>query len=173
MKILVISDVHSYQLPLETALADNMNCETAIFLGDGISSFLDARDPAAYRARIIVRGNCDHLGNEYDESAVVNLDGLRLYITHGHREGVKTGFGVTESKAVAGKCRAALFGHTHSPHLVTTGNGIVLMNPGSIADGYYGIIETSANEAVFTLKNTEFPKLVIKEMRTEKGDEDV
>ena len=163
MNILVLSDSHGNIDTLEKILAENKNCETIIFLGDGIYDLANAKDFVPYRAKIIVKGNCDRFADTVELNASINLEGVRFYVTHGFKEGVKTGLGILENKAAMENCNAALFGHTHIAHLSRPEN-IVLMNPGSSFDGFYAIIELNNEYTHYILKNINFPGSQIKEL---------
>ena len=93
-----------------------------------------ARSSACSRPMPIyrVRGN-----NDFDPdvplNAVVTPGGVRIYITHGHRE--RVGHAVERHCAAAGlrgALRACFFGHTHRMMLERE-NGVWVCNPGSIS----------------------------------------
>ena len=70
---------------------------------------------------------------------VRDIDGVSFYITHGFEQGVKFGLEKLSYCAEEAGCKSALFGHTHGMHLSKLG-GITLFNPGSAANGNYGVI---------------------------------
>lgn len=76
-----------------------------------------------------VLGNNDFHGGRPYETAV-ELDGVRLYLCHGHTKGVRRGDEGLIAAAKARDCKAALFGHTHVP-ADRTEEGILIFNPGS------------------------------------------
>ena len=87
---------------------------------------------------IQVPGNCDlyRMFPGEPEIRVVKLENVCVYLTHGHRHGVKSspaGLVVEARKAGAD---VALFGHTHQPVCWQTEDGMWVMNPGSC--GSYG-----------------------------------
>ena len=96
----------------------------------------DARELESVFPRLTVcsvRGNNDYFDREVPEHAVVTLDGVRIFLTHGHREQVY----VREGKQVAQLareegCGLAFFGHTHRMYLERI-NGVLVCNPGSIS----------------------------------------
>lgn len=96
----------------------------------------DARELESVFPRLTVcsvRGNNDYFDREVPEHAVVTLDGVRIFLTHGHREQVY----VREGKQVAQLareegCGLAFFGHTHRMYLERV-NGVLVCNPGSIS----------------------------------------
>lgn len=132
MKILIFSDSHGNTQALMNAVFDTAP-QLILHLGDY------ERDCAAVRKAYpdiclrAVRGNGDLRGAEpdYDEFLI---EGKRIFMTHGHLYGVKTGL---DSLLNAGFLRGAdiiLFGHTHIP-FNRNYDGLLLLNPGSIGLG--------------------------------------
>jgi len=76
-----------------------------------------------------VAGNCDFNGEE--KFKLIGIYGKRIFITHGHEYGVKSGFGKLKQAAAKNKADACLFGHTHEAHYERV-DGMIIMNPGSI-----------------------------------------
>lgn len=56
----------------------------------------------------------------------------RVFMTHGHYYYVGSGIEDLKREALARGADVAMFGHTHIP-LIEYGDGIVVMNPGSIS----------------------------------------
>ena len=111
--ILILSDTHGRSDFIQKATR-LVRPHLIIFCGDGLRDF----DGGDYACPVYaVRGNCDwlyvpHMG-DVEESMTLNLDGLKLFITHGHRFGVKGGLGALISRAVQEDADAVIFGHTH------------------------------------------------------------
>ena len=132
MKIAVFSDLHGGS---EQAMRDAFErYDYVVFLGDGLMKIrhFEYEFPEKF---LFVRGNCDG----YDETPlrrVLDFDGVRVMLTHGHEERVK--YGLIPLLGVAKEERAdvVLFGHTHRPETIKT-DGILFVNPGS-AYGSYG-----------------------------------
>ena len=130
--ILVFSDAHGFSAPVERALAANPGAEAVVFLGDGLRGFCSAFEEAGERSPLIcVAGNCDGPFCGEPQTLTQRLLGELLFITHGHLFGVKRSLEPLGSAAAKSGCKAALFGHTHSP-VVTVAAGVLLINPGSI-----------------------------------------
>ncbi len=98
-----------------------------------------------------VAGNCDsgRVPMDYPEIRIEKFSGVLIYMTHGHRQGVKTFLG----KLVADgqKCDAdiILYGHTHCTDCWRTEGGCWVMNPGSAGYGYSaGVIEINENREI-------------------------
>lgn len=78
---------------------------------------------------ISVSGNCDFLDRSR-ETRIVELGGVRLLLTHGHRYGVKQDLLRLRLAAREAEVRAALFGHTHRA-MAEEWDGLWLINPGT------------------------------------------
>ena len=133
MKIMVFSDLHGdSDRYLEEAFH---YADYVVFLGDGLMKIrsFEYEYPEKF---LFVRGNCDG----YDETPlrrILDFDGVRVMLTHGHEERVKYGlmnlFGVAKKEEV----NIVLFGHTHRPEITKIDN-ILLVNPGSASSSYGG-----------------------------------
>lgn len=78
---------------------------------------------------ISVNGNCDF--TDYSrETRIVELGGIRFFLTHGHRYGVKQDLLRLSLAAREAGAQAALFGHTHQA-LAEQRDGLWLINPGT------------------------------------------
>ena len=127
MNILIFSDSHgirSYML----SVARQLRPDKIIHLGDvwGDCACLEPIAPVT-----AVCGNCDYSAPVPDER-VLEIEGVRIFLAHGHRYGVKTDLQAFASAARAERADVALFGHTHSAYSAEH-HGVQLFNPGSIA----------------------------------------
>ncbi len=149
MKILVFSDSHSCPNRILKALdAHHGKCDLVIFLGDGLRDLdvINTKYPAI--PIIKVKGNCDYFAsNDVLDETILDLDGIRVLITHGHKHGVKYGYESILKYADENKVDAVFFGHTHIPCdkiEYKNDKGIHLLNPGSVATTVtYGVVNTS------------------------------
>ena len=138
MRILVLSDSHGRLSPIEEAV-EAVRPQRIFHLGDGWD---DARDLHRHYPDIPlhqVRGNCDYRPGEPEEETLV-LEGLRLYLCHGHRLGVKTSLLQAGYLAEERGLDCFLFGHTHRPLCQQLEDGLWMLNPGT-ARTTYGVIE--------------------------------
>lgn len=141
---LIISDTHG-KGDLAEQVLQLTRPHLTIFCGDGLRDLISPSFSPLYA----VRGNCDYFSvpamGDIDEITTLDLDGLRLLITHGHRLGVKGGLGALISEAVRQGADAAIFGHTHEPLSLTLSpeyarerfgleltKPLYLFNPGSL-----------------------------------------
>lgn len=144
MRILVISDIHGRGRAVEEILYLHEKVQHIIFLGDGLNDLEDIEyifdDKTFYK----VAGNCDWFSKE-KTTGTIELNGKRIFYTHGHNFNVK--FGLTDFRRAAKQQGAdiALYGHTHVPY-TEYDDGLYIMNPGAVTpsgDGKvcYGIID--------------------------------
>lgn len=91
-----------------------------------------------------VPGNCDFYTTAAP-SLLREVRGTRIFLTHGHLFGVKTGLTrlLLEGKRLG--AQLVLFGHTHRP-LLEQRDGIWLLNPGSCSasSGSYAVVDLDA-----------------------------
>ena len=100
-----------------------------------------------------VYGNCD-IGFGGENDSVIELEGISIYMTHGHKYGVKWGeYDDVWIDADAYDARVAVCGHSHEAYLEKR-QGILIMNPGSLSlprdSKYpsYGILEIKNGKVV-------------------------
>src|SRR5699024_7242872 len=89
-----------------------------------------SHDAQALQDFIVVRGNCDW-EQEFLEDQIIDYNGLRLLITHGHLYGIKSSLMQLRYRALEAEANIVLFGHSHiayAEQLDMQG----LINPGSI-----------------------------------------
>ena len=132
MRVGVFSDSHGDHEALDELL-DRMGALDAVcFLGDV------ARDAEHLRERLAampnqpvlyaVRGNNDYYSTcTLPWDLLIELGGVRIYMTHGHR---LVSLMNLAYKAQECGAQVALFGHTHQA-LCETVQGVLLLNPGS------------------------------------------
>ena len=147
MDILVFSDSHGRSDNISTVIE---NCRTkpdaVIFLGDGLRdlAWTVPDDVPVYS----VKGNCDFYGDEETE-LIITLGGKKIFATHGHKYGVKLGYGNIYRRAASIGADILLFGHTHEAFCETVTKGsfdgldrdLFVMNPGSLGyDRSFGTI---------------------------------
>lgn len=140
MKLVVFSDSHGYTKKLETAASMHTDADLFVFLGDGIRDAERVFERFGGIPSTIVKGNCDSLFSaSHLSECTLDLAEARVMCTHGHLYGVKSGLGALCNAAKQKNAALALYGHTHTP-LETRTDGIVMFNPGSVAQGSYGIV---------------------------------
>src|SRR5699024_2932195 len=77
-----------------------------------------------------VAGNCD-LFSYFKDEEIVEINGLRILITHGHLYAVKANLLKLSYRAQEVGAHIVCFGHSHYVHAETI-DGTLFVNPGSI-----------------------------------------
>ena len=138
MRILVLSDSHGMPSRILDAVEAHPEAKTLIFLGerdlDTVESYYHSLPNV-----IKVAGNCD-FSSDLPLLRVVTLGGKKIYCTHGHAEHVKYGTDELLLRARQEGADIVLYGHTHTG-VTCYDDGLYIMNPGSIRDGHYGMID--------------------------------
>lgn len=132
MRVLVFSDSHGYVQNMEKALSLQKKPDMVIHLGDYARDAVQAMQGYHDVSLEAVRGNNDW-GGDFPSEKLLELNGKRVLITHGHGYRVKYDLSQLVRKGTELNADAVLFGHTHTPE-ETRQDGILLLNPGSIGD---------------------------------------
>ena len=142
MDFLIVSDTHGRRDRLAEVL-ERSPADILLFLGDGLRDLDLVPDDYTLRA---VRGNCDFFSAaDTPEERVEQFGATRIFMTHGHRYGVKGGLGAVLSAAVRQNADVLLYGHTHVPQSFTLAAGeqvgdrclqkpLLVICPGSLGD---------------------------------------
>ncbi|MDR2167417.1 MAG: metallophosphoesterase [Clostridiales bacterium] len=133
MKILVFSDSHG-QTRLMSEIVGNFKDELGgiIFLGDYVRDCLKLQQLHPHLKYHMVAGNCDFM-SPAPEEALIELAGIKIFLTHGHLHGIKGGYYRIVAHAAKIGANACFFGHSHVPAHFQK-NGITFLNPGSITE---------------------------------------
>jgi len=152
MRIGLLSDTHGFLEPAMRAVEAMGNIDILIHCGDHY------RDASKISASVnvpvhAVVGNCDSRMDGPVEK-LLEVEGVLIYITHGHRYNVKVSIYGLYNRAVELKAGVAVYGHTHIPGYGFTRvpdcsnrDGLLIINPGSVSDPRggnkfsYGILE--------------------------------
>ena len=82
-----------------------------------------------------MRGNCDR-DPAYDDTALLTLEGVKIFAAHGHAHGVKYGMDKFCTSVWCSGSALGLYGHTHRP-LWQEIRGMQILNPGSIGSAQH------------------------------------
>ncbi len=149
MRLLVISDSHGDVYEMNRALSEQRQAEIVFFLGDGERDVESVMNRWPEKKFFSVKGNCD-FGSSLPVNFETRIMGKNIFITHGYAENVKYGLTTLYFKAAEKKADICLFGHTHNP-MTEYNDGIYFMNPGSLHDGRYGVIDITESGGVMPI----------------------
>lgn len=128
MKILITSDTHGYYSKITDLILDRKDLDLMIHAGDGVEDCKNIN----YETGInyyVVKGNNDFFSNE-PYYKIINLDGYKIFLTHGHKEGVDYTLSNIIEKAKENSCDLAIFGHIHR-YVELKKSDVLILNPGS------------------------------------------
>ena len=137
-KVLVLSDTHlNFNKVLK--IFEIERPDIVIAAGDGIRDIDEVSYVYSDVKYFTVKGNCDFFDRSHNEENLFEIDGVKIFLTHGHLYDVKRS--LSSIKEIGEKLNVSLvvFGHTHKPYIEKCGN-MTLFNPGATEDGKYGII---------------------------------
>ena len=153
MLIAVFADSHG-ELEAMCAAIEEHRPDMVLYLGDY------ARDAEALERYFpgldirYVRGNCDGWNSDAPESLRFNADGVGIYMTHGHRQSVKTSLEPLANAVHFSGAQLGLFGHTHCSEYKKMGD-VTLFNPGSVGRGRRSCGLITVKGAEFTCRLTD------------------
>lgn len=127
---LVMSDSHGDIGCIKKIMGEYPAIQSIIHLGDYFKDAVILKEYFPEKEYFMVPGNCDSFNSGTSSETVLEVEGLRILLTHGNRYGVKTGLESLRSKATAGNIDVVLYGHTHIP-LITKTRDCLIVNPGS------------------------------------------
>lgn len=124
-KVLVLSDSHSLTNRIDE-IANRHEVDKKIHCGDSEL----ANNSPHLEDFIVVRGNCDW-DQTFAEEEIIEIDGLRIFVTHGHLFGVKSSLLQLQYRAQEVEADIVLFGHSHVAYCDQHEDQLFI-NPGSI-----------------------------------------
>jgi len=133
MLIAVFSDSHGTTEPMIAAIREHRP-DAVLHLGDHDRDAEDLQREFPTLDIRWVRGNCDR-GSDAPEILTPVFDGVRMFMTHGHRHNVKFTLDSLANAAHFSGAKLALFGHTHERERRELGD-VTVFNPGA-AGGWY------------------------------------
>jgi putative phosphoesterase len=146
MKGLIVSDSHN-QLDKLIYIFEEENPEFVIFAGDNSGDAIELSYIEEKVPYHIVRGNCDYFDHDNVDIMEFSILGKKIFLTHGHLYGVKTGYEKIKFEALKRGVDVVIFGHTHIPYI--NEERPILFNPGAVKDDCYGILEIFGDEMKF------------------------
>lgn len=127
MKLVIISDNHGDTYYMEE-IRSIYEKEVTGWIHCGDSELLE--DNPLWQHYKTVAGNMD-IADGFKLEQIVEFDGEKCLIAHGHRHAVRRSFADLKKRAIEEGCRFVFYGHTHIAR-VDVEDGIFFVNPGSI-----------------------------------------
>jgi len=128
----VFSDTHGWTEDMLRAVRIHRP-DIAVHLGDFVRDALALREEFPALDVRCVRGNCD-VGSDAPEKLLFTLEGVSVFMTHGHLYYVKYTLDSLRTAAQVTGARLVLFGHTHERECRDFG-AATFLNPGSAGTG--------------------------------------
>ena len=135
MLVAVVGDTHGRWEPVHKEIKSLPGLEVLLHTGDHYQDGSVLARKLKIKGYSVV-GNCDRAGGVREK--VLELEGHRILLTHGHLYRVKQTMNHLYYKAREGRYDIVVFGHTHVPFLEKV-DGIWFINPGSPTYPRYGI----------------------------------
>ena len=139
MKVLICSDSHT-RLDYFQKVMELEKPELVIFAGDHSTDALDISLIYEEIPFKIVRGNTDFSDRKTDDEIKFEINGKKIFLTHGHLQRVKSSLNELEIRAKEEEVDICIFGHTHR-ELEIEKDGILYLNPGALQDKKYIIYD--------------------------------
>lgn len=132
MMIGIMSDSHGDTIAIENAVAEMGQVDCWLHAGDYCrdADFLEKISGCPVYS---VAGNCDGLAAKQKVDEFIELEGKKIWLTHGHHYHVKYGMDeLVEAAVNVFEVDIVVYGHTHITDVSQYGNLLVL-NPGSVS----------------------------------------
>lgn len=139
MKALIFSDSHGFVGAMADYCMSVPEAEYIIFAGDMQRDIEELMKMFPQKNYIYILGNNDFFVSGVPYEKVFTLGGKTIFLTHGHKYGVKMGLSSVSFAAREKNADICIFGHTHS-RLLEEADGVTFFNPGSAMSGC-GLLE--------------------------------
>ncbi len=153
MKLLILSDSHG-DVGTMIEIVERERPNEIFHLGDRVRDAEELSFAYPEIPVIMVPGNCDGWTG-MSERLLLERDGVRILLAHGHRWYVKSGAGGALADARACGADVLLYGHTHQAVCNREEDGLWRMNPGTVGGvgtgATYGVIELHHGKATCKL----------------------
>ena len=157
MKLLIFSDSHG-DAGTMIDVAERERPNEIFHLGDCVRDAETLSFACSGIPVIMVPGNCDGWTGMSDR-LLLEREGVRILLAHGHRWHVKSGVGGALADARACGAEILLYGHTHQAVCSREEDGLWRMNPGTVggvhAPATYGVILLEKGKVSCQIKRIE------------------
>ncbi|MBR4081593.1 MAG: metallophosphoesterase family protein [Clostridia bacterium] len=158
IRALILSDIHgddtTLRWLLEQVWKETGPIDAYVCLGDGVrdfdrvEGFIRQRDEHALMYAVC--GNNDW-GTDAPNFRIIELGGVKIYMTHGHFQRVKSSLYRLRDVVREAGCSLGLYGHTHAADLDYAGP--TLANPGAACAERCALMEIENGKARIRLLN--------------------
>ncbi len=131
MKIGIMSDTHGSLDAVARAVSLAGPVDMWLHAGDIISDAEHLSIIAGVPV-YMVAGNCDWPNMTVPDERLIDVEGHRILLTHGHNYGVRYDIEVLVEAAEDKEADIAVYGHTHIAD-ISPGDDVYVVNPGSAA----------------------------------------
>ena len=160
LRALVLSDIHgeetTFRWLLERVWQETGPIDAYLCLGDGVRDFERAerfiRERDEHAVMYAVKGNNDWC--DAPLTRIITLGGVRIFMTHGHNQRVKSTMYYLQDAVRDAKCDVGLYGHTHCADIEM--NVPLLVNPGAVCSERCALLEIEKGHARARLLNFGF-----------------
>ena len=146
MKFLVFSDSHRVTTPMDKAIEKHKDITHIIHCGD-VDEDCEYLEMIYGRTHSIcsVCGNNDYFSSS-PLNRIIKCEGHLIYLTHGHKEHVKSSLDGLKAAARSNNADMCIYGHTHQ-QFSENENGLIVLNPGPInyISQQYAVIDVTKN----------------------------
>jgi len=146
MNVGLISDTHGF---VSSAALDALRGVDVILHAGDVGDPLVVKMLQTVAPVLVVLGNTDPLGL-YPASVDVELEGLRIHMSHGHELEALGWFLTPEKLAAQYPCDILIFGHTHFNVVRTVGTTLVI-NPGAAGSRYPTVVRLELPSRTVTI----------------------
>lgn len=157
MKLFIFSDSHGNVAHMESAVRSG-HPDMVLHLGDVNPDARALQRLFPDLPMECVCGNCDGRRSDLEEERLLEMEGRRILMMHGHTRSVKLGMSTAVWAAREAEAQILLFGHTHED-FCEYHEGLWIMNPGSIRGGWtgatYGVISMEGKDTVCFIQRQE------------------
>ena len=143
MRLLITSDVHGDDEVLKNVINKHKDIDYHINAGD---MCFDQKRLEKYHI-ISVKGNND-FGSDLPYMRLLDFEGIKILLAHGHLEHVKFGIERLKIKAKLHEAQICIYGHTHQRYMMVD-EGILFINPGALGDYHRSYAIYDNNQVTF------------------------
>lgn len=131
MRIGVMSDSHGSSRYVDRAVELAGEVDMWLHCGDIVEDAEYLKNSSGVPVAAVL-GNNDLFADGLPKEDVLEIEGHRILITHGHYYGVRYDVEELVESAIAQGCDIAIYGHTHVVYK-RKHKGVTVINPGSVA----------------------------------------